>query len=183
MTRVRRTPEPGGGPPALTSGMVGTGSLSLEMTEDAEEAGRLVQEEVAGQVRLLPDPRAVRYLGRLARDFPDIVLRTAEFFDGMDFLRRHREHGAITRIIGDARRGRRFEAQFYLVDLMDRVIEEENCSAAEGAKRVFARHGAELAKSARSIENDYSRFKRYYDLWRGPKYVPGQQLTRERWSR
>lgn len=73
--------------------------------------------------------------------------------------------------------------QFYLVDLMDRVIEGENCSAAEAAKRVFARHGAELAKSARSIDNDYSRFKRYYDLWRGPKYVPGQQLTRERWSR
>jgi hypothetical protein len=65
---------------------------------------------------------------------------------------------------------------------MDGVIVGENCSAAEAAKTVFARHGGELAKSARSIENDYSRFKGYYDLWRGPKYVPAQQLTRERWS-
>lgn len=97
MTRARRNPEVGGGPPALTSGTVGTGSLSLEVTEDAETAGRLVQEVVAGQVRLLPDDRAVRYLGRLARDFPDIVLRTPEFFDGMEFLRRRHEHGAITR--------------------------------------------------------------------------------------
>jgi hypothetical protein len=182
MTRARRTPEVGGGPPALTSGMVGTGSVSLEITEDAEQAGRRVQEEVAAQVRLLPDERAVRHLGRMARDLPDIVLRTPEFADGMELLSRRGEHGAITRIIGEARRGRRFEAQFYLVDLMDRVIDGENCSAAEAAKRVFARHRAELGKSARSIENDYSRFKRYYDLWRGPKYVSGQQLTRERWS-
>lgn len=163
--------------------MVGTGSVSLEITEDAEQAGRRVQEEVAAQVRLLPDDRAVRYLGRMARDFPDIVLRTPEFFDGMDFLRRRGEHGAITRIVGEGRRGRRFEAQFYLVDLMDRVIVGENCSAAEAAKRVFARHGAELAKSARSIENDYSRFKRHYDLWRGPKYVPGARLVVSRWNR
>lgn len=183
MTRAHRTPDVGGGPPAVTSAMVGTGSTSLEMTEDAEKSGQVVQEEVAAQVRLLPDDRAVRHLGRLAHDFPDIVLRTPEFFEGMEFLRRRREHGAITRIVGEARRGRRFESQFYLVDLMDRVIDGENCKAAEAAKRVFARHGAELAKSARSIENDYSRFKRYYDLWRGPKYVPAEQLTPSRWRR
>jgi hypothetical protein len=182
MRRARKTPDVGGGPPSLTSGMVGTGSVSLEMTEDAEQAGRRVQEEVAAQVRLLPDERAVRHLGRMARDLPDIVLRTPEFFEGMEFLRRRREHGAISRIVGEGRRGRRFEAQFYLVDLMERIIRGENCSAAEAAKRVFDRHGPELAKSARSIENDYSRFKRYYDLWRASKYVPGDRLTRNRWG-
>lgn len=163
--------------------MVGTGSVSLEITENAEKAGRLVQEEVAVQVRLLPDERAVRYLGRLARDVPEIVLRTPEFFDGMEFLRRRREDGAISRIIGEARRGRRFESQFYLVDLMERVIDGEKCTAAEAAKRVFERHGAELAKSARSIENDYSRFKQHYDLWRATKYVPPDRLTHSRWKR
>lgn len=183
MPRPRRAQAVGGGPPALLANMVGKGSVSLKVTEESEEAGRQIQAEVAAQVRLLPDERAVRALGRLARDLPEIVLRTPEFFDGMEFLHRHREDGAITRIIGEARRGRRFESHFYLVQLMDRVIDGENCSAAEAAKRVFDRHGAELAKSARSIQNDYSRYKRHYDLWCGPKYVPKDRLTHSRWTR
>lgn len=67
--------------------------------------------------------------------------------------------------------------------MMDRVIQGENCSSAEAAKRVFARHGAELAKSSRAIENDYSRYKRHYHLWRSPKYVPAERLAPDRWRR
>ena len=63
---------------------------------------------------------------------------------------------------------------------------ENGCYETNGSvpiPRVGQIRFAELAKSARSIENDYSRFKQHYDLWRATKYVPRDPLTRSRWER
>lgn len=183
MARPRKAPDVGGGPPALTVSMVGNGTTDLNAGAEAAAAGRRFQEALAEQVRMLPAEGAVRMIARMARDNPDIVLRTAAFWDGMAFLERRGEESAVTRIVGEARRGRKYESPFYLVALVDQVIRAENCSVAKAAKVVFERHRQEFAKTAHAIENDYSRYKHTYDLWLAAKYVPGDRLTREPWRR
>ncbi len=167
----------------MTAGRVGPGEVVLRVDGAALEAGARVLEEVEASLREIPSASAIRKLARLSRDFPDIVLRAPEFVEAMGHLLRRGEDGAVRRIVGEARRGRRVECQFYLVALMDRVIEAEGCSRAAAAKIVFARYGRDLAKGADAIENDYSRYKGHYDLWRAPKYVPEERLTRTRWGR
>lgn len=167
----------------MTAGRIGPGKVVLRVDGAALDAGAQVLEEVRASLQEVPSASAIRRLARLARDFPDIVLRAPEFFEAMGHLLRRGEDGAVRRIVGEARRGRRVECQFYLVALMDRVIEAEGCSRAAAAKIVFAKFGRDLAKGARAIENDYSRYKAHYDLWRAPKYVPDERLTRERWGR
>lgn len=164
------------------AGRVGSGEIRLSVDSAAVDAGAQVVDRVIWVLKRVPETSAVRQLARMARDFPDIVLRVPEFTEMMGALLRHGEDGAVRRIIGEARRGRRIECQFFLVSLVDKVIETEGCSVAAAARQVFKSHGRELAKDARSIQNDYSRYKAHYDLWRSPKYVPDEHLTRRRWS-
>ncbi|MFY0582735.1 hypothetical protein ACN28S_58195 [Cystobacter fuscus] len=128
--------------------------------------------------RQLPERTAVRELARLAKELPHITLRAPAFHEAVRFLRKSGQSAAVTQLLGEARRGRKFASPFYLVMLMEQVMEERGCRAAQAARIIKERHLADFMKSARAIENDYSRYRELYRLWHGGTYVDESELTR-----
>lgn len=183
MTIKGKGPETGGGGHAIRASIVGNGTVELSIDDGAMARGREVMERVRDEIRHLPEPHAVRELGRWAKDFAHIVLRMPEFHEAMDGLRRREEDSVIRRILGEARRGRRYESYFYLVMVVNQVIEEEGCSAARAAAIVQKRYGREFGhKTARAIENAYSIHKEAYRLFRNCTFVTSEELTRDDWE-
>lgn len=178
---MRRAPKTGGGGPEIVAGVAGPGRAVLSVDEHARARGREVQELVVEAVRGVPDERAIRDLIRLAHEFPGITQRTPEFGDVMNYLLRHQHDDVVGRIVGGQRRGRRTESHFYLVALVDRFLDEGSPSIRAAAVKVKEQFGAHLAKDASSIQNDYSRYKHLYDLFRASKFVPGNELASEPW--
>jgi hypothetical protein len=186
----RRQIEVGGGGPAWTAsgvilpkdGEAGTLPLSLALKQDEEamNAGRGVRALVGDAIRA--GERGIRDLGRLVFEFPAIVYRLPEFSDYMDHLVGRGEDSAVTRVLGDTSRGRPRERVFYVVGLVDAVLARDGGSIARAATWV-AEHHRELLKSAASIQNDYSRYKHIYDIYRSSRYVPEGELTPRRWRR
>jgi hypothetical protein len=174
-----RSPEVGGGGPEISAGVVGNGTTTLGITDGSFERGMAVLRLIEEHARQLPGREAVRELARLAKEFPCIALRSPAFHDAVRFLRRRGLSSAVSQLLGEARRGRKFSSHFYLVMLMDQVMEEEGCRAAQAARIIAERHMADFMKSARSLENDYGRYRELYQLWRNGTYVDGSELTRE----
>jgi hypothetical protein len=174
-----RTLEVGGGGPEISAGLVGPGTTSLGITDGSIARGKAVLRLIEEHARHLPEREAIRELARLAKEFPNIALRSPAFHEAVRFLRRHGVSSAVTQLLGEARRGRKFSSPFYLVMLMEQVMEEEGCRAAQAARILEERHLADFMKGARSIENDYSRYRELYRLWRNGTYVDEAELTRE----
>jgi hypothetical protein len=170
--------EVGGGGPEISAGLVGNGTATLGITDGSIERGKAVLRLIEEHARKLPRRDAVRELARLAKEFPNITLRAPAFHEAVRFLRRHGPASAVSHLLGEARRGRKFSSPFYLVMLMEQVMEEEGCRAPRAARILEERHMADFMKSARSIENDYSRFRELYGLWRNGTYVDEAELTR-----
>jgi hypothetical protein len=191
----------GGGAPALVGAGVTTperpedaldptkktGSMSstLSMSRPAADAGREVVERVRDAIKKFKrdgGDSEIRTLGFLVQYYPAITLRVPEFFDFMDWLLARREDGALARIMGDATRGRRRESPFYLIAFVELVCQRNGCSVARAAQWIEDNVGAKFNKCATSIQNDYSRYRDHYRIWRS-QFVPGNKLTPAAWCR
>ncbi|NOK32238.1 hypothetical protein D7W79_03175 [Corallococcus exercitus] len=158
--------------------MLGSGTMTFGITDESIARGRAVLALIEEHARKLPGREAVRELARLAKEFPGISTRAPAFHEAVRFLRRHEAFSALNQLIGEGRRGRKFASPFYLVMLMEQVMEEEGCRAPKAARILAERHMADFMKSSRAIENDYSRYRELYRVWRGGTYVDEAELTR-----
>jgi hypothetical protein len=164
-----------------------TGSVKsvLSVSHPAAEAGQEVIERVRDAIREFKQTgseTSIRTLGFLAQHYPEIALRVPELFDFLNWLAAKHNHGAVARILGDAARGRRRESPFYLVAFVELVCSRNEWSVAKAARWIEEKMGARFHKSAASIQNDYSRYRDYYRVWRSP-FVPGGDLTPTAWRR
>lgn len=156
----------------------------LSVSEEAEANGEEIIIRVRDAIGAGPQStKAVRDLAYLVKNFPPVVGRVPEYSDYMTWLVETRRDNVVARILQDTGPGRPRESYGYLIGIMDLIIEREGCSARRAAEIAEERYGPRLGKCARSIENDYSRYRRLYRLGRGGYFVRDEQLTARIWNR
>jgi enoyl-CoA hydratase/carnithine racemase len=165
------------------AGVVGTGTAELGIDDRAFAAGHDVEALANEALHALPEPKAVRQLARLVRDHSEIVQRMPLFHDRMDHLLRTGGDAVLRRVFSEVRQGRPLGMPYMVVGLVEQVGAAEGCSVAQAAKIVAAKLGSEFNITPERIRNMHSEFRHEYTLFRTSKYVPGERLTRRRWSR
>lgn len=152
-------------------------TITISIDEAAERRVSDVMQMVRDEIARYPSDNAVRAIARIAREFEVFVPQMVELADFLDRLQAEGNWSAIARILGDGSRGRRFESPFFLVGLVDRVREQFGWPTS-AAQWIAENYGSRFCKSARAIENDYSRYKALYDCRYGAWYVrPGRVLA------
>jgi hypothetical protein len=176
-----------GGSAALLPGVAEADSrtdalFDLRHSPEAESKGSAILQMVRDAVRDCarggdrPDPKAIRTLARLVEVKPEFAYRVPEFDE---YLRWLTERGAATilaRIVGHARTGRPRESYLFLVALIDRIQEREDCSVAKAAAIARKRYPQLLPLSVESIRNRYSEARELYRAVNGTQYASAAGL-------
>jgi hypothetical protein len=80
------------------------------------------------------ESKAVRELGRLMREKPQIVLRIPEAYEFLDWLVSKGNDGVLGRLLLEAGRGRRLQSYCFVVGTIDAIVARENCSVARACR-------------------------------------------------
>lgn len=155
--------------------------ISLSVGRAARDAGMGVVDTARATMADGVTSKTVRLLARLVKHFPDIVLHLPEFHAFMDSLVKHGQSGAVGRIMGASRRGRPIADHFYVVGLVDCVMEQKGLRSVGRAARWMS-DSLRLPVSARRIENIYCELKPLYELYQCGRYVPPGVLSWRRWG-
>ena len=119
---MSRSPKPeiGGGGPVHSARTTllgpdrGEQKLPLSDDEEAAARGTVLQERIRAAIAR-DDDRGIRDLARIVEECRDLASRSPELEDYVAFLARRGREGAVKRILGQTRRGRRLESQGLLV--------------------------------------------------------------------
>ena len=186
---MSRSPKPeiGGGGPVHSARTTllgpdrGEQKLPLSDDEEAAARGTVLQERIRAAIAR-DDDRGIRDLARIVEECRDLASRSPELEDYVAFLARRGREGAVKRILGQTRRGRRLESQGLLVGAMLWIMEQEGCSQIKAAHWVRDLYPEQLGhKDVASINNDFGRYREHYELQQKGYFVPSEQLTTRRW--
>jgi hypothetical protein len=183
VARRPKTADPGGGGPAITAGVVGTGTAEVRLDADSAAAGQRIEELAVECLKELPTPSAVRSLARLVRDHAEIVLRLPLFHERMDRLLRNDGDAILRRIFSEMHQGRPLGMPYVVIGLVEQLRAAEGCSIAKAAQILARRIGSDFNITAETIRNMHSEHREAYALFRASKFVPAERLTARRWSR
>jgi len=164
----------------------GDGKINISISDlnGIDERGKILEQEIENALGLSDDSR-IRKLGRLAHLFPGTVACHPGVVDLLRMLWKQGMRNAVRRIVGAPSRGRSHQNHFFEVAMVDRLL-EQGCSSVAEAARELDRQGVfkteDRLVSQRSIENNYSRFKKEFDIWhKGYRVNPSNFYSRP-WS-
>ena len=159
----------------------GEKSLPLSEGEEAAARGTALLERIRAAIAR-DDSKGIRELARIVEECRDLASRSPELEAYVAFRARRGREGAVKRILGQTRRGRRLESQGLLVGAMLWIMEQEGYSQIKAAHWVRDRYREQLGhKDVASINNDFGRYREHYELQQKGYFVPSEQLTTRRW--
>lgn len=157
--------------------------LDMSISDASRERGQRAMDAIRAAVKACarggtrPEPRRVRELARLVDLFAVLAPRVPELCEYAEWLERNRVEGVLRRVFSGAGPGRPRASYLFVVGLVARVREQRQCSVAKAAHLIERQFGHELAMTARSIENAYSKYRDLLGVARGAHYVDGSELA------
>ena len=139
----------------------GVATVRIQFGKEVDERGKELERYICNALAQ-PKESKIRKLGRLVQCFPGVVLchrRVAEFLDD---LWERGEYVAVKRIVGEPHRGRPHESHYPEIAMIDRLLAKGYPSIAAAA-RDLCKLG--VFKHPPSVQNNYSRYKKDYDVW------------------
>lgn len=156
-------------PSLATSGSLERGRIIIGLIKDAVRACRRGKE--------CPDSSAIRQLGRLLDEHPEIAYRVVDVQDYVGWLTKRRLNGPLDRILRRRGPGRPRESYFFVVEVVQAVVDRDQCSVAKAAETAAREYGSQLAMGKQRIQNIYSEHRDLYLATRGTQSVLGAEFA------